>query len=447
MLPPYILFTALTAQLIYILVNWYFFKRKEYYLYAFYILIIAAYYLNKYVSDDNGIAHIGQFEYGEVYIDKILALLSYAFYFEFARYFVEAPTRYPSINKLMRYAEIFVFCFIVFDSIMLYTSHNIALENILFLPVNILLFLVMGYVFVIMLRRNEVLDRFIIAGSMLYGICACITMILGQGEEPTADWHIIYLQIGTVIEMICLNAGLVYKSKMLQRQTTNSQQELIKKYKENQELFLRLGGIREKISRDLHDDVGATLSSIKAYSEILKSNPGNLSIAELIKESSAEMIDRLEVIAWATNPAYDNFKSLKNMMLRFASAICHLKNIEFNIQSDGINDNLQIPGETRQHIFVIFKEMINNMLKYADANICTAKITTGNNLFLLQFTDNGKGFDGKTRGTGNGLLNMQKRAEELGGNLKIVSSPGKGSAMILDVPYPFKIPVSLNPEH
>ena len=439
MLPPYILLTALTAQLVYILVNWYFFKRKEYYLYAFYILVIAAYYLNKYLAGDNGVVHIGQLTYNEVSPDKILALLSYVVYFEFARNYVEAPSRYPTINKLIIYAEVFVLCFIIFDAVMLRLTADLSLENKLFLPVNILLFLVMGYVFVTMIKRNEVLDRFIITGSMFYAVCACVTMILGQGEKPTAHWHIIYLQIGTLVEMIFLNAGLVYKSKMLQNQTTSSQELLIEKYKENQELFLRLGGIRERISRDLHDDVGATLSSIKAYSEILKSSPGNLSIADLIKENSSEMIDRLEVIAWATNPVYDNFKSLTNMMSRFASPICHLKNIDFIIQHESIDDHLEIPGETRRHIFVIFKEAINNMQKYAEASTCTTHIYKRKNLFVLQVTDNGKGFDGSIKGTGNGLINMHKRAEEIYGNLMIVSSPGKGVEITLELAYPFKL--------
>ena len=132
MLPPYILLTALTAQLVYILVNWYFFKRKEYYLYAFYILVIVAYYLNKYLAGDNGVVHIGQLTYNEVSPDKILALLSYVVYFEFARNYVEAPSRYPTINKLIIYAEVFVLCFIIFDAVMLRLTADLSLENKLF---------------------------------------------------------------------------------------------------------------------------------------------------------------------------------------------------------------------------------------------------------------------------------------------------------------------------
>ena len=133
--------------------------------------------------------------------------------------------------------------------------------------------------------------------------------------------------------------------------------------------------IRNRISRDLHDDVGATLSSVKAYSEILKDNPNNPVIAELIRDNSTEMIERLEVIAWATNPQHDHFKSLKNMMIKFAAPLCHSKNIQCNIESNGINEEMLMPGEVRQNIFLVFKEAINNMIKYAEATTCNTQLS------------------------------------------------------------------------
>ena len=166
--------------------------------------------------------------------------------------------------------------------------------------------------------------------------------------------------------------------------------------------------IRDRISRDLHDDVGGTLSSVKAYSEILEDNPNNPFIAELIKINSTEMLERLEVISWATNPQHDNLKSLKNMMIKFAAPLCHSTNIQFNIQSDGMDEEMLMSGEVRQNIFLVFKEAVNNMIKYADATECNTQLFIRNNHFVLQIADNGKGFEGTIKGTGNGCKNMQK---------------------------------------
>lgn len=197
---------------------------------------------------------------------------------------------------------------------------------------------------------------------------------------------------------------------------------------------LRVLQVRNRLHRDLHDDVGATLSSVKAYSEILKDNPGNPAIAELIRDNSTEMLERLEVIAWATNPQHDHFKSLKSMMAKFATPLCHARHIECIIESSEVKDEMLMSGEVRQNIFLVFKEAINNMIKYADSTTCTTRLSNRNNEFTMQITDNGKGFNGIIKGSGNGWKNMQKRTDGLNGKLTIDTLPGKGTIITLKIP-------------
>ena len=147
MFSPYILFTALTAQFFYILVNWYFFRRKEYVFYSMYVLILAVYFLNRYMTDENGMHHLGSLQFSKLYPDKILCVLSYIFYFKFGRRFVEAKTRYPSIDRLMIFTEKCLFAYIGVEVIILLTTGYSTLENILFLPVNASIFIVLIFVF------------------------------------------------------------------------------------------------------------------------------------------------------------------------------------------------------------------------------------------------------------------------------------------------------------
>src|SRR5687767_311266 len=105
MLSSFILFTALAAQFIFILINLFFFKRKEYGYYLLYIFCVSAYYANQYVTDDNGMVHFFSFSYFNLYPDKILAMLSYILYFKFGRHFIEASTRYPQMNRHILKAE------------------------------------------------------------------------------------------------------------------------------------------------------------------------------------------------------------------------------------------------------------------------------------------------------------------------------------------------------
>ena len=154
------------------------------------------------------------------------------------------------------------------------------------------------------------------------------------------------------------------------------------------------------------------------------------------------MLERLEVIAWATNPQHDHFKSLKNLMIKFAAPLCHSKNIQFSIECNNVNEEMLMFGEVRQNIFLVFKEAINNLIKYADATACDTNIFIQDNQFVMQIADNGKGFDGKTKGSGNGWKNMQKRTDSLKGKMEIDSEHGKGTVITMSIPYPFKIPNS-----
>ena len=198
--------------------------------------------------------------------------------------------------------------------------------------------------------------------------------------------------------------------------------------------------VRQKLHRDLHDDVGATLSSIKVYTEMLQNNPDGTLISELIKSNAIDMIDKLEIIAWATNPQHDSFKSFRDLINKYASAICHTKNIDFNLQSDGVNENMIMPGDVRQNLLLICKEAINNIIKYSEASKCAVRLFIKDRKFHFTISDNGKGFSGSIKGSGTGWKNMQKRTQELNGIIKIESEQNNGTIIDVGLPYPFKIP-------
>jgi len=209
---------------------------------------------------------------------------------------------------------------------------------------------------------------------------------------------------------------------------------LIFQYRLRQQL--KVLQIRNRIHRDLHDDVGATLSSVKAYSEILRENPNNSVIAELITENASEMIEHLEVIAWATNPRHDSFGSLIEKINHYAVPICFAKSIQYDISPDGISKDLIVPGEIRQNVFLVAKEAINNTAKYANANNCIVKSFIVHGKFIMEISDDGNGFDGVNK-SGNGLQNMYTRIKEIGGEIFIISEEGKGTKIKIELPFPF----------
>jgi signal transduction histidine kinase len=440
MLPPYLLFTVLAVQFIYILVNWYFFRQKEYFFYAIYVVALTAFFTNKYLGDANGMISLGSLKYYKLYLDKNLVIVSFYCYFKFVVSFIEAEKRYPEIYRFMGYTYRFALFYLIGNITLVYLTRNLFLENVLFFATNsVFTTIVIAYLSRMVFKKIEPLFRFVFVGTCLYGLGSFITLLLSMNRSLLENDHYLFFQFGVFLEMICLNAGLIYKSNMFQRQLILSQEQIIEEYEKSQALSLEMEHTREQISRDLHDDVGATLSSVKVYSEILKDNPGNTVIAELIKDNAAEMIERLEVIAWATNPQHDNFKSLQNRMQKFVMPICHSQNIHCLFSSNGISDDITIPGEVRQNIFLVFKEVINNMIKYASATTCFIKLLIDNNQFMMQIADNGKGLDGTVKGGGYGLENIRNRTTELTGALRIDSTLGKGTAVTMSLPFPFTI--------
>lgn len=202
---------------------------------------------------------------------------------------------------------------------------------------------------------------------------------------------------------------------------------------------LRMYQLRNKLHRDLHDDVGATLSSIKAYSEILRQDPDNPLIADLIKDNSEEMIDRLEVISWAMKPEQDRFISLNQRMEKVAAPLCRARGIEFECSSIGMRDDEEIPAEFRQNIFLIFKEALNNAVKYSGADRIWLRHIREGGKYIMELQDNGSGIDAERQSSGNGLKNMQNRADELQAGFEIRSGVG-GTTVRLALPYPFQLP-------
>ncbi len=129
-------------------------------------------------------------------------------------------------------------------------------------------------------------------------------------------------------------------------------------------------------------------------------------------------------------------------MIKFATPLCHSKDIQFSIECNNLDEEMIIPGEIRQNVFIVFKEAIINMVKYAGATECITSISINNDRFVLRISDNGKGTDGTIKGSGEGWKNMHKRTELLGGELAMEKKPGNGFTVTVSLPYPFKIPDS-----
>ena len=196
---------------------------------------------------------------------------------------------------------------------------------------------------------------------------------------------------------------------------------------------------RNRIARDMHDDLGSELSKIAVTSEHLKTRfsaqADVIKDLEIIKESTGSIVNNIGNIIWALNPINNTLGGLLGYLREYAYEYMemHRLKIVFNVTEPP--EGLIILHEARTHIFMVAKEALHNIVKHANAAYVTIDISILQHTLCCSIIDNGIGFKtNNQRPFGNGLRNMQQRITETGGSLVISSQPGKGTRLQFEVP-------------
>lgn len=210
-------------------------------------------------------------------------------------------------------------------------------------------------------------------------------------------------------------------------------------YRRYQVRQLREMEIRNRISRDLHDDIGATLSSIQIYGELagstLEKDAGHSKkmIGEMTGQTK-ELMGRMSDVIWSMKPAQDDKNSLTSRVKNYSSELLTPKGIvcEFDIDEPAAS---RITNPViRKNILLIVKEAMNNIAKYSRADKATVSLSRKDANIVLRITDNGTGFSTAEHSAGNGIGNMRQRSRESGGDCTIVSAPGMGVSITCTFP-------------
>jgi ligand-binding sensor domain-containing protein/signal transduction histidine kinase len=211
--------------------------------------------------------------------------------------------------------------------------------------------------------------------------------------------------------------------------------------------LLKRQAIRNKIAQDLHDNVGSTLSSISIYSQVAKiykqkDRQDDLQhTLEKISSASGEMISEMNDIVWVINPRNDNMDTIIQRMESYAKPLLNVQGIHYKFEYDPDLIKMHLQMESRKNFYLIFKEAVNNAVKYSECKNLYVKVERRQNLVILSVKDDGRGFDLKEAESraagslsGNGLRNMGVRAKEMKGRLDISSKPGGGTTIELQFP-------------
>jgi len=207
-------------------------------------------------------------------------------------------------------------------------------------------------------------------------------------------------------------------------------------YQKDLDRQLMLERERARISQDMHDDVGASLTRISMMSDLVKDRTdvgdGARQWLGQISSTSREVTEEMDQIIWALNPKNDNLEGLASYIRRFASEYLEPTPIDCVFDFPEEMPGRALSVEVRRNVYLVSREALHNVVKHSGASRVDLNLKVEDNGFKISIKDNGHGFElEKFEFPGNGLINMKKRMDDIGGEIVIKSEPGSGSEIEL----------------
>jgi signal transduction histidine kinase len=202
------------------------------------------------------------------------------------------------------------------------------------------------------------------------------------------------------------------------------------------EKLLAVQAERQRISTEIHDDLGAGLSGIRLLTELTRKKAGNSELhteVDKIYTSVSELTGKMREVIWSLNRENDTLENLLYYLQRQAYKLFEPSGTEISVQLPGNMPDVTMTGEKRRHIYLAVNEALHNCLKHAGAARVWLKMETDNAQLNITVKDNGKGLE-KNRSEGNGLRNMQRHMEEVNGTFLVRHQNGT----IVQFSVPFK---------
>ncbi|MGA2749456.1 MAG: ATP-binding protein [Verrucomicrobiota bacterium] len=263
-------------------------------------------------------------------------------------------------------------------------------------------------------------------------------LLLNSGSDvrtlARAPWWTARRALAVVGGMVLvLLVGLVWIG-LLRRQVEERTRQLAMEIRrhEQTERQRELEEERSRIARDLHDDLGATLTQIRFLSALESRDPrapeSTRSRMGQVSEKSREMVASLDEIVWAVNPANDSLASLANYLCHLAEEFFRATPVRCRLDVADALPSAPLRSEVRHHLYLAVREALNNIAKHSEATEVWLRIHALEPELRIELEDNGRGFAPRPADTaGDGLANMRQRLERIGGRFECETRPGAGA--------------------
>lgn len=429
----FILSGVLVMMILFTLVNYVITYKREFiynciYTTCMFLLIFLTPYLSR-SADWFKVFFVG-------YFDLFLLIVGTVFYLAFTRKFLNTRVIYPMLDRFLWAEQLVLLILISVFSLLYFFTDNFTwqyrIEN---LSKFVMLVAALIYIVVALYRKDTLMNYLAIgtAAQIFLSIISFILILTGVSTEFILTAPIFYFEMGVIASVVFFLLGLTYKNRKELIDGVKEQEamklEVEKKGFETQLAIISAQQeVRNRISADMHDDLGAGMTSIRLYSELAKTKLGSPGIPELdkISTSASELIDKMNAIIWSMSNTNDSFGNMVAYIRSYAQKYFEdFPNIKCNIILPPSFPNIEVNGEVRRNIFLVIKEALHNIVKHANASIVNIKMEYNDEGLTLYIHDNGKGINFENNDSfGNGLKNMKKRMYDIGVKFSIENNNG-----------------------
>ena len=381
----------------------------------------------------------------ESYLDFVIHSFGIYIYIAFLRKFIDAKNNFPFLNKLFTIDQIVIVFSLVLYSYFHYILDSFAAQFTLEIITKIVWALfTAAFIMYAIYAKNKLLNFLAIGHSFLFifGLMSMYLIVTGRtfrSMPPLFSASMFYYNIGILIELVFFLIALAFKNRrdLIER---IEERERLKLKTERQELEKQMAILsatqdeRNRISADMHDELGSGVTAIRLMSEIVKSKMKENTLPEIerISNSANDLINKMNTIIWTMKSENDSLESLVAYIRSYACEFLENTNIDCVVLIPDRIPNVILSGEKRRNIFLCVKESLNNVVKHSRASKVVINFEFDEQIRIV-ISDNGQGIDKqKLREFGNGLTNMRKRMQGIDGEFHIENK--NGTTSVLSVP-------------
>ena len=380
----------------------------------------------------------------ESFLDNIIFSLGYICYIIFHRKFLETSKHYKSLDRYLLWGSVGIAILTCLYILAYYFSPDFRLANNLETYIKLLL-LATSTIFIIKgLGYHNRLMNYIVMGNISLCLLSIVSLVMISmnikivSGVSVLNASLFHYEVGITIETLFFLFALTYKNKM-EIIASIQKEEKLKLETERKEMEKQVAVLaakqdeRNRISVDMHDELGSGVTAIRLMSEIVKSKMKDQTLPEIekISNSANELINKMNTIIWTMTSSNDSVENLIAYIRSYAVEFFENTAIDCYFTMPASIPPREISGEKRRNIFLSVKEALNNVLKHSQSSVVKISISVNDRL-VIEIHDDGVGINmEKLRKFGNGLNNMKKRMASIDGGFNIENKEGTRTTFYL----------------